>query len=69
MKKCTGESGDIGDIAKNVKIAMQKNDMRIVRILRNLTFLGANFLSWMVSDETDIEKMTLHYLHYLHYRG
>jgi hypothetical protein len=23
MKKCTGESGDIGDIAKNVKIAMQ----------------------------------------------
>ena len=24
MKKCTGESGDIGDIAKNVKIAMQK---------------------------------------------
>jgi len=25
MKKCTGESGDIGDIAKNVNIAMQKN--------------------------------------------
>ena len=25
MKKCTGESGDIGDIAKNVKIAMQNN--------------------------------------------
>ena len=24
MKKCTGESGDIGDIAKNVNIAMQK---------------------------------------------
>jgi len=23
-QKCTGESGDIGDIAKNVKIAMQK---------------------------------------------
>jgi hypothetical protein len=27
MKKCTGEVGDIDDIAKNVKIAMQKNDM------------------------------------------
>ena len=25
MKKCTGESGDIGDIAKNVNIAMQKS--------------------------------------------
>jgi len=24
MKKCTGDNGDIGDIAKNVKIAMQK---------------------------------------------
>jgi hypothetical protein len=24
VKKCTGESGDIGDIAKNVNIAMQK---------------------------------------------
>ena len=24
MKKCTGEVGDIDDIAKNVKIAMQK---------------------------------------------
>jgi len=24
-KICTGESGDIGDIAKNDKIAMQKN--------------------------------------------
>jgi len=23
-KKCTGDSGDIGDIAKNVNIAMQK---------------------------------------------
>ncbi len=23
-QKCTGESGDIGDIAKNVNIAMQK---------------------------------------------
>ena len=39
MKKCTGEVDDIDDIAKNDKIAMQKNDMRIVRILRNLTFL------------------------------
>jgi len=29
MKKCTGESGDIGDIAKNVNIAMQKNIMRL----------------------------------------
>ena len=28
LKKCTGESGDIDDIAKNVNIAMQKNDMR-----------------------------------------
>ena len=33
-KKCTGESGDIGDIAKNVKIAMHKNDMRQLRQLR-----------------------------------
>jgi len=24
IKKCIGESGDIGDIAKNVNIAMQK---------------------------------------------
>ena len=24
MKKCAGESGESGDIAKNVKIAMQK---------------------------------------------
>ena len=29
MKKCTGESGDIGDIAKNVKIAMQKMTVQI----------------------------------------
>ena len=24
IKKCTGDNGDIGDIAKNVNIAMQK---------------------------------------------
>ena len=34
-KKCTGESGDIGDIAKIVNIAMQKNDMAKLTKLAN----------------------------------
>ena len=33
MKKCTGEVDDIGDIAKNVKIAMQKNNMSVLTVL------------------------------------
>ena len=42
MKKCTGDNGDIGDIAKNDNIAMQKINMRKVRILRILKILRAN---------------------------
>ena len=30
-------------LVKMVNLVMQKNDMRKVRILRNLTFLRANF--------------------------
>lgn len=33
MKKCTGEVGDIDDIAKNDNIAMQKNDMAQMALL------------------------------------
>ncbi len=36
-KKCTGESGDVDDIVKNVNIAMQKKCMRKVRQLRQLS--------------------------------
>ena len=35
QKKCTGESGDIGDIAKNVNIAMQK-----IKVLNTYFFLN-----------------------------
>ena len=33
MEKCTGDNGDIDDIAKNDNIAMQKNDMAQMALL------------------------------------
>ena len=46
------------NFANFVKLVMQKNCMRIVRILRNLTFLNALFLE----NEIDVSILARYYL-------
>lgn len=62
MKKCTGEVDDIDDIAKNVKIAMQKSHDKLdkveVEVGQNGQLCHAKNQCRMRSDATNIEKTT-----------